>query len=220
MQRWPDTFILTRAPQSRSDRRHFAAPLTSLTERQRRLRRSDCGATRQSEADRQPGPVEGTIGSSASPDPGLGLGLSPGRWRTPPDPGLGLGLSPGRRRTPPDLGLGLGLSPGRRRTPPDPGLGLGLSPRRRRTPLRPTPGLGLRPASAGDLRLARPGGSDSTSATEDRLDLGFGGASTSPNLGRRPATSTGGTIITLPRADSDHGEQDRRPIWLAPPDRR
>jgi hypothetical protein len=47
MQRWPDTFILTRAPsrQSRSDRCHFAAPLTSLIERQRRLRRSDYGAT-------------------------------------------------------------------------------------------------------------------------------------------------------------------------------
>jgi hypothetical protein len=45
MQRWPDTFILTRDPQSRSDRRHFAAPLTGLAERQRRLRRSDCGAT-------------------------------------------------------------------------------------------------------------------------------------------------------------------------------
>jgi hypothetical protein len=45
MQRWFDTFILTRAPQSRSDRRHFAAPLTGLAERQRRLRRSDCGAT-------------------------------------------------------------------------------------------------------------------------------------------------------------------------------
>ena len=43
MQRWPNTFILTRAPQSRSDRRHFIAPLTGLTERQRRLRRSDCG---------------------------------------------------------------------------------------------------------------------------------------------------------------------------------
>ena len=82
MQRWPDTFILTRAPQSRSDRRHFAAPLTGLTERQRRLRRFDCGATRQSEADRQSGPVEGTIGSSASPNPGLGHGLSPGRRRT------------------------------------------------------------------------------------------------------------------------------------------
>jgi hypothetical protein len=47
MQRWPDTFILTRPPsrQSRSDRRHFAAPLTGLTEGQRRLRHSDCGAT-------------------------------------------------------------------------------------------------------------------------------------------------------------------------------
>jgi hypothetical protein len=47
MQRWPDTFILTHAPswQSRSDRRHFASPLTGLTGGQRRLRRSDCGAT-------------------------------------------------------------------------------------------------------------------------------------------------------------------------------
>jgi hypothetical protein len=47
MQRWPDTLILTRAPnrQSRSDRRHFAAPLTGLTEGQRRLRHSDSGAT-------------------------------------------------------------------------------------------------------------------------------------------------------------------------------
>jgi hypothetical protein len=46
MQRWTDTFILTRAPrQSRSDRRHFVAPLTGLTEGQRRLRQSDCGAT-------------------------------------------------------------------------------------------------------------------------------------------------------------------------------
>jgi hypothetical protein len=72
MQRWPDTFILTRAPQSRSDRRHFAAPLTGLTERQRRLRRSDCGATRQSEADRQSGPVE-----------------DPGRRRTPLRPTQG-----------------------------------------------------------------------------------------------------------------------------------
>jgi hypothetical protein len=46
MQRWPDTFILTRPPrQSQSDRRHFAAPLTGLTERQHRLRRTNCGAT-------------------------------------------------------------------------------------------------------------------------------------------------------------------------------
>jgi hypothetical protein len=41
----------------------------------------------------------------------------------------------------------------------------------------------------------------------------------SPNLGRRPATSTRSAIITLPRADSGRREQDRCPIWLAPPDR-
>jgi hypothetical protein len=74
-------------------------------------------------------------------------------------------------------------------------------------------------ASADGLRFARTRGSDLTSATEDRFDLGFGGASTSPNLGRRPVTSIGGAIITLPRADSGQGEQDRRSIWLAPPDR-
>jgi hypothetical protein len=74
-------------------------------------------------------------------------------------------------------------------------------------------------ASADGLRLARPRGSDSTSASEDRLDLDLGGASTSPNPGHGPTTSTGGPIITLPRADSGYGEQDRRPIWLAPPDK-
>jgi hypothetical protein len=122
--------------------------------------------------------------------------------------------------------------------PPDPGLRLGLSPGRRRTPLRPTQGSdsGLAPeddelrfarpqgsdsalASADDLRLARPRGSDSTSASEDRLDLDLGGASTSPNLGRGPATSTRGAITTLPQADSGYGKQDRRPIWLALPEK-
>jgi hypothetical protein len=122
--------------------------------------------------------------------------------------------------------------------PPDPGLGHGLSPGRRRTSLRRTQGSDMgstleddglrfvRPqgsdsalASVDGLRLARPRGSDSTTATEDRLDLDLGGASTSPNLGRGPTTSTGGTIITLPQADSGYEEQDRRPIWLAPPDR-
>jgi hypothetical protein len=69
-----------RAPrQSRSDRRHSAAPLTGLTEGQRRLRHSDCSATQQSESDRQSGLAKGAIGSSAPPDPGLGLGLRPGR---------------------------------------------------------------------------------------------------------------------------------------------
>jgi hypothetical protein len=53
MQRWPDT-LSRRTPfsrQSRSDRSHFAAPLTGLTRRQRRLRCSDCCATRKSEVD-------------------------------------------------------------------------------------------------------------------------------------------------------------------------
>jgi hypothetical protein len=72
-------------------------------------------------------------------------------------------------------------------------------------------------ASADGLRPVRLGGSDSTSTLEDRLDLDLGGASTSPNLGRGPTMSTGNAIITLPRADSGYGEQDRRPIWLAPP---
>jgi hypothetical protein len=173
--------------QSRSDRSHFAAPLTGLTEGQRRLRRSDCCAARQSEADRHSGPTSGTIGSSASPDPGLALGLSPRRRRTPlrPTQGSDLGSAPG-----------------------DDGLRFA----------RPQ-GLDSALASADGLRLARPRGSDSTTATEDRLDLDLGGASTSPNLGRGPTTSTGGAIITLPRADSGYGEQDRRPIWLAPPDR-
>jgi hypothetical protein len=119
--------------------------------------------------------------------------------------------------------------------PPDLGLGLRLSPGRRRTPLRPTQGSDsgsapeddelrfARPqdsdsalASADGLRLARPRDSDSTLALEDRLDLDLGGASTSPNLGHGPTTSTGGAIITLPQAGSDYGKQDRRPIWLAP----
>jgi hypothetical protein len=30
---------------------------------------------------------------------------------------------------------------------------------------------------------------------------------------------TGGAIITVPLASSDYGEQDRRPIWLAPVNR-
>ena len=70
-------------------------------------------------------------------------------------------------------------------------------------------------ASADGLRLARPKGSDSTSTSEDRLDLDLGGASASPDLGLGPTTSQG-AIITLPRACSGYGEQDRRPIWLAP----
>src|SRR5688572_2045447 len=104
-------------------------------------------------------------------------------WKTAksalPDPGLGLGLSPGRRQTPlrPTQGSDSGLAPEdgelrsarpRARTraqpwktansaPPDPGLGLGLSPGRRRTPLRPTQGPDPGPAPEdGPPRSARP----------------------------------------------------------------
>jgi hypothetical protein len=45
---YPDAFL---SRQGRSDRSHFAPPLTDLTGKQRRLPCSDCCATRQGEAD-------------------------------------------------------------------------------------------------------------------------------------------------------------------------
>jgi hypothetical protein len=141
--------------------------------------------------------------NSASPDPRARTRAQPRKTTNSasPDPGLGLGLSPGRRRTPlrPTPGLGLRLSPERRRTPLRPTLGLGHSPGlSRRSPPRPTQGHGLdldlgrqtRPRPRRSLHLAQP------RARTDHV--------------------TGGTIITLPQADSGYGEQDRRPIWLAP----
>ena len=89
MQRWPDTFILMHAArQSRSDRRHSAAPLTGLTEGQSRLRHSDCSATRQSESNRQSGLAKGAIGSSAPPDPRARTRAKTRKTAnsTPPDP--------------------------------------------------------------------------------------------------------------------------------------
>ena len=47
------------------------------------------------------------------------------------------------------------------------------------------------------------------------LSLDLGGVTASPDLGLGPTTSQG-AIITLPLASSGYGEQDRRPIWLAP----
>jgi hypothetical protein len=111
------------------------------------------------------------------------------RARTQPRPRKTVSASP-------DPGLGLNLDAGRR-TPPRPTLGLEHSlDLGRRSPPRPTQG------------------SDSTSTSEDGLDLDLGGASASPDLGLGPTTSQGG-IITLPLASSGYGEQDRRPIWLA-----
>jgi hypothetical protein len=157
------------------------------------------------------------MANSAPPDLGLGLGLSPGRRRTPlhPTQGSDSGSAPEdgelrsarpRARTwaqprktansaPPDPGLGLGLSPGRQRAPIrlTPGLGLGLSPRRRRTPLRPTPGLGLSP---GFSRRSPP---RLTRGLE--LDLGHG-RQTRP----RPQRSL---HIAQPRARTDHVNRRR-----------
>jgi hypothetical protein len=174
------------------------------------------------------------MANSAPSDPGLGLGLSPRRRRTPlrPTPGLGLELSPGRRRTPlcPTQGSDSGSASedgelcsarpmARTRAQPQktpnsaplaPGLGLGLSPKRRRTSPRPTPGLGHGLNPGRRRTPPRP-----TRGLD--LDLDLGGASTSPSLRHGPTTSTGSAIITLPRADSGYGEPDRCPIWLAPP---
>jgi hypothetical protein len=75
------------------------------------------------------------------------------------------------------------------------------------------------------LRLARPQGSDSTSTSDDGLRLarpqGSDSASTSEEPPPRPPSGSDrpryrGAIITLPLASTGYGEQDRRPIWLAP----
>jgi hypothetical protein len=90
----------------------------------------------------------------------------------------------------PDPGLGLGLDPGRRRTPPRPtqGSDSGSAPKDDELRLARPQGSDTASASADGLRLARPKGSDSTSTSEDRLNLDLGGASASPNLGLGPTT--------------------------------
>jgi hypothetical protein len=84
-----------------------------------------------------------------------------------------------------------------------------------------------------ELRLARPQGSDSALASDDGLRLAQPGARTRPRPRKTDLTSTSeeppprptqgsdrprhrGGIIILPLASSGYGEQDRRPIWLAP----
>jgi hypothetical protein len=75
------------------------------------------------------------------------------------------------------------------------------------------------------LRLARPKGSDSALTSDDGLRLarpsGPDSTSTSEEPPPRPTSGSDrprhrGGIITLPLASSGYGEQDRRPIWLAP----
>jgi hypothetical protein len=76
------------------------------------------------------------------------------------------------------------------------------------------------------LRLAQPQGSDSASTSDDglRLDptpglglsLDLGGITASPDLGLGPTTLQARPSLPYPLASSGYGEQDRRPIWLAP----
>jgi hypothetical protein len=118
---------------------------------------------------------------------------------------------------------------------PDPGLGLSLGSGRRRTPPRPTPRAQTRPrlrkttnsASPDPRAWTQPWPQTMVSASPDPglgLDLDLG-RQTRPRPRRshrlaRPRARTdhitGGAIITLPLASSGYGEQDRRPIWLAP----
>jgi hypothetical protein len=62
-------------------------------------------------------------------------------------------------------------------------------------------------ASADGLRLARPRGSDSNSASEDRLDFDLRGASTSPNLGLRPTTSQEAPSLPYPKLTQATGNK-------------
>jgi hypothetical protein len=69
------------------------------------------------------------------------------------------------------------------------------------------------------LRLARPQGSDSALISDDGLRLVQPRPRRNRRLARPRARTnhvTRGAIITLPLASSGYGEQDRRPIWLAP----
>jgi hypothetical protein len=188
------------------DRSHFAAPLTGLTRGQRRLRRSDCCASRQSEIDSSQVRLRAPQEAPPRPTPGLGPPSRPRLWKTTnsasPDP---------RARTQPRLRKTTNsVSPDPRAqtrprlqktmnsTSPDPGLGLSLGSGRRQTPPRSTPGLRL---SLVLRRWSPPHptrGSDSSSTLEDRLDLDLGGATASPDPGLGPTTSQGGHHYPTP----------------------
>jgi hypothetical protein len=141
-----------------------------------------------------PRPTQGSDSGSAPEDDELRLARPRARTRARPQKTTNSAL--------PDPGLGLGLSPGRRRTPPCPTQGLGSAlALSRRSPPRPTQGLGL---DLGPGRQTRPRPRRSLHLAQPRA---------------RTDHVTGGAIITLPQANSGYGEQDRRPIWLAPVNR-
>jgi hypothetical protein len=187
----------------------------------------------------------GVIGSSASPDPGLELSLDPGRRSLPrPTPGLGLSLGLERRSPPrPTLGLGLTLDAGRQ-TPPRPTVGLGLNLYLGRRTASPDPRARTQPrprktvSASPDPRARtqpRPRKTDSASPDPRARTQPRPRKTVSPSPDPRARTQprprrslrlarprawtrhvTGKAIITLALASSGYGEQDRRPIWLAP----
>jgi hypothetical protein len=149
------------------------------------------------------------MGSSASPDPGLGLGLDPGR-RTPPRPTQGSDSASA-------LEDGLRLARPRARTQPRHRKTDSASPDPR-TRIRPRPRKTVS-ASPDPRARTQPRHRKANSASLDPK------ARTQPRPRRslrlaRPRARTrhviGKAIITLPLASSGYGEQDRRPIWLAP----
>jgi hypothetical protein len=169
------------------------------------------------------------MGSSASPDPGLGLNLDPGR-RTPPrpTPGLEFSLGLGRRSLPrPTQGSdlasasedGLRLTRPRARTQPRPRKTDSASPDpRARTQPRPRPRK-TNSASPDPRARTQPRPRKTDSVSPDPRARTQPRHRRSLRLARPRARTrhvTGKAIITLPLASSGYGEQDRRPIWLAP----
>jgi hypothetical protein len=178
MQRWPDTFILTRALQStkpkspqslrrstdRPDKRTAPpVPLRMLCHSTVRLTAAKSGLERHRKL-RLARP-QGSNSGSAPEDDELRLARRQGSdsGSAPEDDELRLARPQGS-----DSGS----------APEDDELRLA----------RPQ-GSDSALASADSLRLARPRGSDSTSASKDRLDLDLGGASALPNPGLGPTTS-------------------------------
>jgi hypothetical protein len=146
---------------------------------------------------------------SASPDPGLGLSLGLGR-RSPPRPTQGSDSASASED-------GLRFARPRARTQPRPRKTDFASPDpRARTQHRPRK---TDSASPDPRARTQPRHRKTNSASPDPR------AQTRPRPRRslclaRPRARTrhiiGKAIITLPLASSGYGEQDRRPIWLAP----
>jgi hypothetical protein len=132
--------------------------------------------------------------NSASPDPGLELGLGPGRRRTPPRPTQGSDSG----SAPEDNELRLARPRARTRARPRKTTNSASPDPRARTRPRPQPTVSVSPDPRARTR-PRPRRSLCLAQPRARTDH-----------------ATGGVIITLPLASSGYGEQDRRPIWLAP----